>query len=88
MLVVGLILLFLFLVDRRIAKELAWEFAQEVEKNARMYGLELAWQKKAWVKGWYPYLPATVKIFVSQKLWYKIVEGIYAQLPEAENGGG
>ena len=86
--VVALILLFFVFVDRKIAKELAWGFAAEVEKNARLYGLEFVWQKKAWVKSWYPFLPPTLKVFVSQKLWDKIVEAIYKQLPEAENGGG
>ena len=86
--VIALIALFFVLVDQKIARELAWQFAMEVEKNARKYGIELTWQKKDWVKDWYNYLPPTVKFFVSRKLWIKIVEGIYAQLPEAENGGG
>ena len=86
--VVALILLFFVFVDRKIAKELAWEFAQEVEKNARRYGLEFVWQKKSWVKSWYPFLPPTVKLFVSQKLWDVFVEAIYDQLPEADSGGG
>ena len=88
LLVVALILLFFVFVDRKIAKEMAWEFAQEVEKNAKQYGLEFVWQKKSWVKSWYPYIPPTIKIFVSEKLWHKIVEGIYSQLPETEQKDG
>ena len=86
--VVALILLFLVLADRKIAKEMAWQFVQEVEKNARKYGLAAIQDKKDWVKGWYPFLPPTLKVFVSEKLWHKIVEAIYDQLPEADSGGG
>ncbi len=82
--VVALILLF-FALDRKIARELAWNFVMEVEKNARRYGLAMIQDKKAWVYSWHPYLPPTVKLFVSAKLWAKIVDGVYAKLPD---GGG
>lgn len=82
---VVLLVSFIFM-DRKIAKEMAWQFIYEVEANARHYGLEFIWQKKMWVKNWYPYLPPSVKLFVSEALWVKIVDGIYAQLPTHTEG--
>ena len=80
LLVVVIFVLAFGFLDRKIAKEMAWNFVMEVEKNAREYGLEFVRDKKAWVRHWYEYLPPTVKLFVSRKLWHKIVEGIYSQL--------
>ena len=83
--VVGVLVVSLVFLDRKIAKEIAWQFIMEVEKNSRRYGLKLLEDKKYWVKDWYEYLPPTVKLFVSRKLWHKIVESIYDQLPDHES---
>ena len=85
LLVVVIFVLAFGFLDRKIAKEMAWNFVMEVEKNAREYGLEFVRDKKAWVRHWYDYLPPTVKFFVPRKLWDKIVESIYDQLPDHES---
>ena len=85
LLVVVIFVLAFGFLDRKIAKEMAWNFVMEVEKNAREYGLEFVRDKKAWVRHWYDYLPPTIKFFVSRKLWDKIVESIYDQLPDHES---
>ena len=85
LLVVVIFVLAFGFLDRKIAKEMAWSFVVEAEKNARVYGLEFVRDKKAWVRHWYDYLPPTIKFFVSRKLWDKIVESIYDQLSDHES---
>jgi len=86
--VVALILLFFVFVDRKIAKEKAYEFVLEIEKHARSYGLQLLHDRKRQVKEWYLCLPGHVRLFVSKKLWEQFVDFVYEQLPQPEDSAG
>ena len=83
----GIILVLLIAIafiiwDREAAWEWAQELVMEVEKNARKYGLETLLQKKDWVYSWYPWLPKIIRLFVSERLWKKLVDKAYKKLQE------